>query len=179
MSRIGRKNIPVPAGVTVSSEGKTVTVRGPKGELQTKLMPNINVVVVDGEVQVTRKKEDRQSRASHGLIRSLIQNQITGVNEGYKRVLKLVGTGYRAQSKGQGISLSVGYSHPVEVTPAPGVAFKVEGTDTILVEGIDKHMVGQVSANIRKIRPPEPYKGKGIRYEGEVVRTKAGKTSAK
>jgi large subunit ribosomal protein L6 len=179
MSRIGRKSITIPTGVTVSVDGKTVVVRGTKGELQTKILPNIKVVVAEGEVQVSRSKEDRQSRASHGLIRSLIQNNITGVTEGFTRTLKLVGTGYRAQSKGQGVSLSLGFSHPVDVVPSKGVMLKLEGTDTIHIEGIDKHAVGQVAANIRKLRPPEPYKGKGIRYLDEVVRTKAGKTSAK
>lgn len=178
MSRIGRKPISIPSGVTVTVANSVVTVKGPKGELNTPLLSNITAEVANDEVVVTRSAEDKQTRASHGLIRSLIANSVEGVTQGYKKTLKLVGTGYRAQAKGAGISLAVGFSHPVDVAPHQGISLKVEGQDTIHIEGIDKHLVGQVAANIRMIRPPEPYKGKGIRYEDEVVRKKQGKAAA-
>lgn len=178
MSRIGKKTISIPSGVTITVNADAVMVRGPKGEIQVELQPGIQVTQADGEVSVQRSREDKQTRAFHGLIRSLLNNAVVGVTDGFKKTLKLVGTGYRAQSRGQGISLSVGYSHSVDVVPETGVSLKVEGTDTIHIEGIDKQRVGQMAANIRKIRPPEPYKGKGIRYEDEVVRRKQGKTVA-
>lgn len=177
MSRIGKKAIAIPSGVTVTVSNAEVVVRGPKGELKQSLLPGITVTVADNQVKVERAGDDKQARAFHGLIRSLIANHISGVVSGYKKTLKLVGTGYRAQAKGQGLSLSLGFSHQVEFTPDAGVTLKVEGTDTIHVEGINKHDVGQVAANIRKIRPPEIYKGKGIRYENEVIRLKPGKTA--
>ncbi len=178
MSRIGRTPITIPAGVTVTVANKKVVVKGQKGELTTQLLPHITASVADGIVTVSRSAEDKQTRASHGLVRSLVNNNVEGVTNGFKKTLKLIGTGYRVQAKGSGISLAVGYSHPVEVQPPAGVHLKVEGQDTIHIEGIDKHMVGQVAANIRKVRPPEPYKGKGIRYESEVVRKKQGKAAA-
>ena len=178
MSRIGLKTISVPQGVTVTVDKVLVTVKGPKGQLTVDLLPGINVSVADGAIAITRKGEDKQTRAYHGLIRSLVHNSVFGVTQGYKKTLKLIGTGYRAKSQGVGIQLAVGFSHPVDVTPDVGITLKVDGTDTIHIEGIDKQAVGQMAANIRKIRPPEPYKGKGIRYEDEEVRRKQGKAAA-
>lgn len=178
MSRIGKKPITIPQGVTVDVANDVVTVKGPKGQLQAPVLAGLSVKVQDGEVVVEQTQASRQTSAFHGLVRSLIANHVTGVTEGYKKTLKLVGTGYRVQAKGAGISLAVGYSHPVDVDATQGVQLKVEGNDTIHVEGIDKQAVGQMAANIRKIKPPEPYKGKGIRYEDEFVRIKPGKTAA-
>lgn len=178
MSRIGKKTIAIPSGVTVTVSDKVVTVRGSKGELLTKLPAGISVTVADNEVQVTRANDEKQTKAFHGLVRSLLQNNVVGVAEGYKKTLKLVGTGYRVQAQGKGVNLSVGLSHQVPFSAPAGVNLKVEGTDTIHIEGIDKHLVGQVAANIRKVRPPEVYLGKGIRYQDEVVRLKPGKTAA-
>jgi large subunit ribosomal protein L6 len=179
MSRIGKKAIPIPSGVTVQVSGNEVVVKGPKGELKQQLLPGISVAIAENKVQVSRVGEDRQTRAFHGLIRSLLENNIMGVSEGFKKTLKLIGTGYRVALKGQGLSLSLGFSHPVEIVPTPGIKLTIEGNDTIHIEGVDKQVVGQVAANIRKIRPPEPYKGKGVRYVDEVVRRKAGKTATK
>lgn len=179
MSRIGRKALTLPTGVTLTITEETAVVKGAKGELQVALLPGITVEVTDSVVQVVRANDERQTRANHGLIRSLLENAIDGVHQGFKKTLKLVGTGYRVAAKGAGLTLSLGFSHPVEVAAVPGVKFVTEGNDTIHIEGIDKQLVGQVAANIRKIRPPEPYKGKGVRYEDEVVRRKAGKTATK
>jgi large subunit ribosomal protein L6 len=179
MSRIGKKIITLPAGVTVQVTGGEVLVKGAKGENKVSLFSGINVAVVEKGVEVSRTNEERQTRAYHGLVRSLVNNAIIGASEGYKKTLKLVGTGYRVAMKGAGLSLSLGFSHPVEIAAVPGIKLTIEGNDTIHIEGIDKHMVGQVAANIRAIRPPEPYKGKGVRYEDEVVRRKAGKAAAK
>jgi large subunit ribosomal protein L6 len=179
MSRIGRKAITIPSGVTVEVNAQEVVVKGPKGELKVVLLPGITVEVKDNEIGVERTNDEQQTRAFHGLIRSLLNNSVLGVSTGYKKTLKLIGTGYRVTAKGQGVSLALGFSHPVEVPNMPGVKLTVEGNDTIHIEGIDKHMVGQVAANIRKIRPPEPYKGKGVRYSDEVVRRKAGKAASK
>lgn len=179
MSRIGKKAITLPAGVTVSVVEQEAVVKGPKGELKVGLFPAIAIEVADGKLSVVRSNEERQTRAFHGLVRSLIENAIGGVHEGYKKTLKLVGTGYRVTAKGQGLSLSLGFSHPVNIDAVTGIKLGVEGNDTIHIEGIDKQLVGQVAANIRKIRPPEPYKGKGVRYSDEVVRRKAGKTASK
>lgn len=179
MSRIGRKAITLPAGVTATLSEQKVVVKGPKGELKVELLPGISVQVNDGVLTVTRANEERQTRAFHGLIRSLVENAVIGVHEGFKKTLKLVGTGYRVALKGQGLSLSLGFSHPVEFAAIDGVKLTIEGNDTINIEGIDKQLIGQVAANIRKIRPPEPYKGKGVRYSDEVVRRKAGKTATK
>lgn len=178
MSRIGRKIISLPTGVTVEIKNDEVVVKGAKGQLTAQILPHIQVSVTDGVLSVTRDSEDKQIKAFHGLIRSLISNHIIGVTEGYKKTLKLVGTGFRATNKGGGISLAVGFSHPVVVDPVPGIKLTLEGTDTIFIEGIDKQAVGQMAANIRAIKPPEPYKGKGIRYEDEVVRRKQGKAAA-
>ena len=178
MSRIGRKSITIPDTVTIAVNGNLVQVKGAKGEQTVTLPVKIKVEVVDGEVRVSRENEQKQTRALHGLVRSLINNAILGVTTGFSKTLKLVGTGYRVTAKGQDLSLAVGYSHPIEIKASPGVNFKVEGNDTIIVSGMDKHSVGQVAANIRKVRPPEPYKGKGVRYEDEYVKIKPGKTAA-
>jgi large subunit ribosomal protein L6 len=177
MSRIGKKFITLPASVTVTTADDQVMVKGPKGELKIATLPNIQVEVSEGKVSVLRSQNDKQTRAYHGLMRSLIANHIKGLTDGFKKTLKLVGTGYRATAKGQGVSLALGFSHLVEFLPTAGVTLKVEGTDTIYVEGSDRNSVGQVAANLRKLRPPEPYKGKGIRYENEVIRLKPGKTA--
>jgi len=178
MSRIGRQSITIPDQVTVTVTDKLVMVKGAKGELSVLLPAKIKVQVADGKVTVTRQGELKPTRAAHGLVRSLINNAIQGVTTGFSKTLKLVGTGYRVQAKGLNLSLAVGYSHSIEINTISGISFKVEGNDTIIVSGIDKHMVGQVSANIRKVRPPEPYKGKGIRYENEYVKIKPGKTAS-
>jgi large subunit ribosomal protein L6 len=178
MSRIGRKAITLPAGVNVTVDAAKVTVTGPKGSLTVELLPGITVEVAEDQVNVGRKNELKQTRAFHGLVRSLINNHVNGVANGYKKTLKLIGTGYRVAMKGQGLSLAVGFSHPVEVAAVEGVKLTIEGNDTIHLEGIDRQVVGQLAANIRAIKPPEPYKGKGIRYVDEVVRRKQGKAAA-
>lgn len=177
MSRIGKKPVVVPNGVTVTVTPEIITVKGPKGELSEKMFPGISVEVIDGHVNVARKSDAPQDRAAHGLIRSLVNNMVIGVTDGFEKKLELVGTGYRVAAKGASLSLSLGYSHPVEVDAVPGISFKVEGNNKITISGSNKYMVGQVAAKIRELRPPEPYKGKGIRYEGEVVRRKAGKAA--
>jgi large subunit ribosomal protein L6 len=178
MSKIGRKAISIPSNVTVSVADTGVTVKGPKGELVTPCFSKIIVTVADNEVRVTRSSEDREVKALHGLVRSLINNTIIGVTEGYSITLKLVGTGYRVQTKGAGLSLSLGFSHAIDVAETKGIKFTLKGNDTIVIDGIDKHLVGQVAANVRKLRPPEPYQGKGIKYEDEVIRRKQGKAAA-
>ncbi len=176
MSRIGRKPITVPSGVEVSIDGPTVKVKGPKGELSHTLAEPITVErAEDGALHVKRPDDERRSRALHGLSRSLINNMVVGVSEGYSRTLEIHGTGYRVQAKGSDLEFSLGFSHPVVVSPPEGVNFRVERPTQFVVEGIDKQQVGEVAANIRKIRPPEPYKGKGVRYQDEHVRRKAGK----
>jgi len=176
MSRIGRLPITVPAGVTVSIDGGVVTVKGPKGELQHTVPSPIEVALEDGTITVTRPDDERESRSLHGLTRTLIANQIIGVTEGYSKSLEVVGTGYRVQSKGGSVEFALGYSHSITVEPPAGISFEVEGNNRLHVRGIDKQAVGEVAANIRKLRKPEPYKGKGVRYAGEVVRRKAGKS---
>jgi ribosomal protein L6, bacterial type len=176
MSRIGRKPITVPAGVEISIDGPTVKVKGPKGELSHTLAEPITVErAEDGALHVKRPDDERRSRALHGLSRSLINNMVVGVSEGYSRTLEIHGTGYRVQAKGSDLEFALGFSHPVVVSPPEGVNFRVEKPTQFVVEGIDKQQVGEVAANIRKIRPPEPYKGKGVRYQDEYVRRKAGK----
>lgn len=175
MSRIGRLPIEIPAGVTVTIDGQAVAVKGPKGELSLRVKEPIEARLEENQVLVTRPNDERDSRALHGLTRTLINNQIIGVTEGFTKSLEVVGTGYRLASKGQGIEFSLGYSHPITVEPPAGITFTVEGNDKLMVSGIDKQAVGEVAANIRKLRKPEPYKGKGVRYAGEVVRRKAGK----
>lgn len=178
MSRIGSKPIPVPSGVEVSVSGSVCTVKGSKGELKNDIPETITVKVDEGQVVVERADDERQSKALHGLIRQLISNNIVGVSEGYTKALEIVGVGYRAQAKGPStLEMALGFSHPVVFEAAEGVTFVTPTQTRIEVSGIDKQLVGQVAANIRKIRKPEPYKGKGIRYEGEYVRRKAGKSA--
>lgn len=175
MSRIGRLPISVPAGVDVTIDGQDVRVKGPKGELNLTVARPIETKLEDGQVLVTRPDDERLSRSLHGLTRTLINNLIIGVTEGYSKGLEVVGTGYRVAQKGSGVEFSLGFSHPVMVEPPAGITLTVEGNNKLTVSGIDKQAVGEVAANIRKIRKPEPYKGKGVRYAGEVVRRKAGK----
>jgi large subunit ribosomal protein L6 len=175
MSRIGRMPIDVPAGVTVSIDGQHVSVKGPKGELDLTVSEPIQVSMEDNQLVVTRPNEERLSKSLHGLTRTLINNNIIGVTQGYEKKLEVVGTGYRVAAKGQSLELSLGFSHSVTVDPPEGITFAVEGNDKITVMGIDKQAVGETAANIRKLRKPEPYKGKGVRYAGEQVRRKAGK----
>ena len=176
MSRIGRLPIDVPGTVTVTIEGQDVTVKGPKGELSLTVANPIEVKLEEGQVLVTRPDDERASRSLHGLTRTLIANQIIGVTDGYSKGLEVVGTGYRVASKGSGVEFALGYSHSITVEPPAGITFEVEGNNKLTVKGIDKQAVGEVAANIRKLRKPEPYKGKGVRYAGEVVRRKAGKS---
>jgi len=177
MSRIGKLPIPVPAGVDVAIEGRRVIVKGPKGELSHTVAAPISVGRgEDGQLRVTRPNDERESRALHGLSRTLVANMVTGVTQGYAKTLEIVGTGYRVLAKGSDLEFSLGFSHPVPVRAPEGITFRVETPTRFVVEGIDKQKVGEVAANIRKIRPPEPYKGKGVRYQGEQVRRKAGKT---
>lgn len=179
MSRIGKKPIDLPQGVSVSRNGDVLTVKGPKGVLERSLPSRIDVQQVDNKIVVTRPDDERQSRALHGLVRTLVANMVEGVTRGFEKRLELVGTGYRAQMQGKKLVLSVGYSHPVEIEPPEGIEFEVPAVTRITVKGIDKEKVGNVSAFIRSVRPPEPYKGKGIKYENEVIRRKAGKTGKK
>jgi len=176
MSRIGRLPIDVPSGVTVTIDGQAVSVKGPKGELSLSVKAPIAVELKEGQVLVTRPDDERESRSLHGLTRTLISNQITGVTEGYAKSLEVVGTGYRVAAKGSSVEFALGYSHSITVDPPAGISFEVEGNNKLTVKGIDKQAVSEVAANIRKLRKPEPYKGKGVRYSGEVVRRKAGKS---
>jgi large subunit ribosomal protein L6 len=176
MSRIGRLPIEIPAGVTVTADDQVVTVKGPKGELTLTVASPIEVNIEDGQVLVTRPDDERESRSLHGLTRTLIANQIVGVTQGYTKGLEIVGTGYRVAQKGTAVEFALGFSHPVVVEPPAGISLTVEGNTKLTVSGIDKQAVGEVAANIRKIRKPEPYKGKGVRYAGENVRRKAGKS---
>ncbi|MHB1537506.1 MAG: 50S ribosomal protein L6 [Solirubrobacteraceae bacterium] len=175
MSRIGRKPIPVPAGVTVQIEPETVWVKGPKGELSERVPRDIEVVQEGEQVLVSRPTDRGEHRALHGLVRSLLANMVTGVTDGYEKRLEIQGVGYRAQLKGTALELAVGYSHPVPIPAPDGIEFEVPQPTRIVVKGISKQLVGETAAIIRKQRPPEPYKGKGIRYEGEYVARKVGK----
>lgn len=176
MSRIGRKPVVIPSGVTVELNGTTATVKGPKGELTRELSPAISLEIVDNEITFTRPNDAKENRSIHGTTRSLIANMIEGVSEGFKKELELIGVGYRAQKQGNKLVLSVGLSHPVEFEASEGVDFEVPSNTQIVVQGFNKEKVGELAANIRAVRPPEPYKGKGIRYVGEFVRRKEGKT---
>ncbi|ONI61417.1 50S ribosomal protein L6 [Okibacterium fritillariae] len=176
MSRIGRLPIQIPAGVTVSVDGRQVAVKGPKGELALTVAQPIEVAIEEGQVLVTRPDDERDSRSLHGLTRTLIANQIIGVTEGYTKGLEVVGTGYRVQQRGANVEFALGFSHPVMIEPPAGITLTVEGNNKLTISGIDKQAVGEAAANIRKIRKPEPYKGKGVRYAGENVRRKAGKS---
>ncbi len=176
MSRIGRLPISVPAGVEINVDGNVVSVKGAKGELQHTVASPISVALEDSTLTVTRPDDERESRSLHGLTRTLIANNIQGVTQGYSKGLEIVGTGYRVAAKGAGVEFALGYSHPITVEPPAGISFAVEGNNRLIVSGIDKQAVGEVAANIRKLRKPEPYKGKGVRYAGEVVRRKSGKS---
>jgi len=179
LSRIGRKPIPIPSGVDVQIEFDGVTVKGPRGTLVQKYHPEVKVSVRDGQVLVERLSERKFHHALHGLTRSLISNAITGVTDGYTKTLELMGVGYRVQEAGDGIILNVGYSHPVEIHPEEGVTMEVEGNNRVHVRGIDKQKVGSLAAKVRKVRPPNAYKEKGIRYQGEILRFKPGKAAAR
>jgi large subunit ribosomal protein L6 len=179
MSRIGRKPVVIPDGVTVALEGGRITVTGPKGELSRPVPPEMTVQVDDGEVKVTRPTDEARHRALHGLTRALINNMVQGVSTGFAKQLEIQGVGYRAETQSGGLRLNVGYSHSVDYDAPPGIHLSVEGNTSVTIEGIDKELVGQVAAEIRSVRPPEPYKGKGIRYKDEQVRRKAGKTGGK
>jgi len=179
MSRIGRKSIPVPAGVDVTITGQTVKVKGPKGELSHTVAEPITVERDGAELHVNRPNDERRAKELHGLSRTLVANMIVGVTEGYKKTLEINGTGYRVTAKGKDLEFALGFSHPVNVVPPAGISFSVERPTQFTVAGIDKQLVGEVAANIRKIRPPEPYKGKGVKYQGEVIRRKAGKAGKK
>ena len=177
MSRIGKLPVSIPGGVTITvGEGNVVTVKGPKGTLTEKFSPEMTVEQEDGVVHVKRSSDDKQHRALHGLTRSLLHNMVVGTTEGFVKNLDIVGVGYRAQVSGKKLVLNVGYSHPVEIDPPEGVSFETPAPNKIIVKGIDKQKVGQIAADIRAVRSPEPYKGKGIRYENEFVRRKEGKT---
>jgi large subunit ribosomal protein L6 len=176
MSRIGRLPIVIPTGVDVKIDGSAVSVKGPKGELSLVIASPIEAKIEDGQILVTRPDDERESRSLHGLTRTLISNQIIGVTEGYTKGLEIVGTGFRVAAKGSSLEFALGFSHSITVDPPAGISFTVEGNTKITVVGIDKQAVGEVAANIRKLRKPEPYKGKGVRYAGEVVRRKAGKS---
>ncbi len=175
MSRIGKMPIALPNGVSAEVSGQNVKVKGPKGELALEIREPIKVVLEDNSIIVTRPDDEAASKALHGLSRTLIANNVQGVASGFSKSLEIIGTGYRAASKGSNVELALGLSHPVVVTPPAGITLTVEGNNKIIVSGISKQAVGEVAAKIRKLRAPEPYKGKGIRYEGEYVRRKAGK----
>jgi len=175
MSRIGRLPIQVPSGVEVAIDGQAVTVTGPKGTLSHVVVAPITVAQKDGVVTVTRPDDEGINRALHGLSRSLIANMVGGVTQGYRKTLEIVGVGYRVQARGSNLEFSLGYSHPITVEPPDGIKFAVETPTRFTVEGIDKQQVGEVAANIRKLRKPDPYKGKGVRYQGEQIRRKVGK----
>jgi large subunit ribosomal protein L6 len=179
MSRIGRLPVTVPTGVDIAIEGQTVKVKGPKGELSHTVADPITVERDGAELHVNRPNDERKSKELHGLSRTLVANMIVGVTEGYKKTLEINGTGYRVTAKGKDLEFALGFSHPVNVTPPVGISFSVERPTQFTVAGIDKQLVGEVAANIRKIRPPEPYKGKGVKYQGEVIRRKAGKAGKK
>ena len=180
MSRIGRKSIPVPTGVDITITGQTVKVKGPKGELSHVVSEPITVERADnGELHVSRPTDERKAKELHGLSRTLVANMIVGVTEGYRKTLEINGTGYRVTAKGKDLEFALGFSHPVAVPAPDGITFTVERPTVFHVAGIDKQLVGEVAANIRKIRPPEPYKGKGVKYQGEVIRRKAGKAGKK
>ncbi len=178
MSRVGKQPIAIPDGVTVTFDEGVCAVNGPKGELTEAIRPEVRVSVADGEVVVTRPNDQPQVRALHGLSRALIQNMVTGVTDGFRKTLELRGTGYRAVMQGETLVLNVGFSHQVEVEPLEGASFECETQTLVHVDGISKQVVGQQAALVRRVRPPEPYHGKGVRYQGEFVRLKAGKAKA-
>jgi large subunit ribosomal protein L6 len=175
MSRIGRLPITIPAGVDVTIDGRTVTVKGPRGELSRELHPDMRVAREDGSIVVSRPTEQKTHKQLHGLTRTLVNNMVVGVTDGYRKGLEITGVGYRAAKVGEKLQLNLGYSHPVEIDPPSGITFELENPTRLAVVGIDKELVGQVAAQVRSTRKPEPYKGKGVRYAGEQVRRKAGK----
>lgn len=179
MSRIGKKPIQVPSGVTVSINGNDIKIKGPKGELGISYHQNISVSFKDNVIEVTRSNDLKENRSLHGLTRALIQNMIKGVTEEYKKILDIVGVGYKAELKGNNLLLSMGYSHPIYFIPPTGIKLETPTPTQIIVTGIDKQLVGQVASKIRSFRKPEPYKGKGIKYSTEIIRRKAGKTAGK
>jgi|SRR4029450_11680850 large subunit ribosomal protein L6 len=175
MSRIGRLAIPIPDGVDVALEGDTITVTGPRGTLSRRLASDLRVIHEDGTLRVERPDDSKRSRELHGLTRTLVNNMVVGVTTGFRRGLEITGVGYRAQKVGEKLQLNLGYSHPIEIDPPAGISFELENPTRLAVLGIDKELVGHVAARVRATRKPEPYKGKGVRYSGEVVRRKAGK----
>jgi large subunit ribosomal protein L6 len=175
MSRVGKLPITIPAGVDIDISGNHVVVKGPKGTLERDVSPQLRLVTDDGQLRVERPDDEKRSRELHGLTRTLINNMVVGVTEGYRRGLEIQGVGYRAQLVGTKLQLNLGYSHPIEIDPPEGIAFEVDNPTRVAVTGIDKELVGQIAAKVRAARKPEPYKGKGVRYAGEVVRRKAGK----
>ena len=179
MSRIGRKPVVVPKGVTLQVEGNTVAVKGPRGELRRLLHPDMEIAVKDNQFTVARPSDEKRHKALHGLTRTLVQNMVEGVSKGFSKSLEIQGVGYKAEAKPYGINLIVGFSHPVKYEAPKGIKISVENNTIVKIEGADKEIVGQVAAELRAVRPPEPYKGKGVRYQGEQVRRKAGKTGAK
>jgi large subunit ribosomal protein L6 len=179
MSRIGKKPVAIPNNVTVTVDGSTVKVKGPKGELTRTFDPGMKISVEGNEVIIDRPGEEKRDRAMHGLTRALLANMVTGVTEGFKKTLEIVGVGYKAEKRGKNLVVTVGYSHPVNYPEPSGITLSTPAPTTSVIEGIDKQKVGQVAAELREFRPPEPYKGKGIRYQGEQVRRKAGKTAGK
>ena len=179
MSRIGKRPVIVPKGVAVEVQGNTVAVKGPKGELRRTLHSEMQVALADGQLTVARPSEEKRHKALHGLSRTLVQNMVEGVSKGFSKTLEIQGVGYKAEAKPYGVNLIVGFSHPVKYEAPKGIKISVENNTVVKIEGADKEAVGQVAAELRSVRPPEPYKGKGIRYQGEQVRRKAGKTGAK
>ena len=179
MSRIGKKPVTVPQGVTLDLKGSEVAVKGPKGELRRQLHPEMQLALANGTFTVSRPSDDQKHKALHGLTRTLVQNMIDGVSKGFVKTLEIQGVGYKAETKPYGVNLIVGFSHPVKYEAPKGIKISVENNTTVKIEGADKEKVGQVAAELRAVRPPEPYKGKGMRYQGEQVRRKAGKTGAK
>lgn len=179
MSRIGKRPISIPGKVTITVDGQFVTVKGPKGELSRTLPSEVEVVQEGETVLVNRRDDSRVARQRHGLSRTLVSNMVEGVSQGFQRRLEIIGVGYRAQVQGKNLTLNMGYSHPVQIEPPDGIQFVVENNTNVIVTGIDKEIVGNTAARIRAVRPPEPYKGKGIRYAGEVVKRKAGKAGKK
>jgi large subunit ribosomal protein L6 len=175
MSRIGRLPIAVPSGVDVTIDGRRLTVKGPKGTLSRELHPDISVTQEDGTIVVTRPTEQKTHKQLHGLTRTLVNNMVIGVTDGYRKGLEITGVGYRAALSGKKLTLNLGYSHPIEIDPPEGISFEVENPTRLAVVGIDKELVGQIAATVRATRKPEPYKGKGVRYAGEYIRRKAGK----
>lgn len=179
MSRVGKKPIPITKGVKVEKSNGTIKVKGPKGELSVEVRPEITVTIKEEEVVLDRPSDSRQHKSMHGLYRALIDSMVTGVTTGYQKKLEIVGVGYRAEMKGKKLSLQLGYSHPILFSLPPEITVEIPAPTQIVISGIDKQLVGQVAAKIRSMRPAEPYKGKGIKYEGEYIRRKAGKTAAK